>query len=69
MNRLLVIIALNIILFSTLVMTQNQPLPVDKTLITGTLENGVKYYIKQNKKPQNRAELRFVVFCFALYNT
>jgi zinc protease len=61
MNRLLVIIALNIILFSTLVMTQNQPLPVDKTVITGTLENGVKYYIKQNKKPQNRAELRLFV--------
>lgn len=42
-------------------MPQNQPLPVDETLITGTLDNGVKYYIKQNKKPENRAELRLFV--------
>lgn len=37
------------------------PLPVDPGVIMGELENGLKYYIRQNGRPENRAELRLVV--------
>lgn len=39
----------------------NLPLPVDPALISGELDNGLKYYIKENHKPENRAELRLVL--------
>ncbi len=35
--------------------------PVDPTVTIGTLPNGIRYYIRQNAKPENRAELRLVV--------
>nr|MDK2850443.1 zinc protease [Candidatus Cloacimonadota bacterium] len=37
------------------------PLPDDPEIITGTLENGLTYYIKQNSQPANIAELRLYV--------
>src|SRR5689334_23680860 len=37
------------------------PLPVDPKVKVGTLPNGIRYYIRQNKKPEKRAELRLVV--------
>ena len=39
----------------------NAPLPVDPKIRVGTLPNGIQYYIRQNKKPEKRAELRLVV--------
>jgi len=39
----------------------NSTLPVDPALIEGELDNGLKYYIKENRKPENRAELRLVI--------
>jgi zinc protease len=36
-------------------------LPMDPTVISGQLENGLKYFIKKNSKPENRAELRLAV--------
>src|SRR5215207_3490896 len=36
-------------------------LPTDPKLKIGTLPNGLKYYIRQNSKPEKRAELRLVV--------
>lgn len=47
--------------------SQNSPfslsanLPLDPQVKTGKLENGLKYYIRVNKKPEDRAELRLVV--------
>ena len=38
-----------------------QPLPVDPKVRIGTLPNGLRYYIRQNAKPEKRAELRLVV--------
>jgi zinc protease len=38
-----------------------RPLPVDPKVRVGTLPNGLRYYIRQNKKPEKRAELRLVV--------
>ena len=37
------------------------PLPVDPKVQIGTLPNGIRYYIRQNQKPEKRAELRLVV--------
>ncbi len=39
----------------------NQIITLDKATKTGTLPNGIKYYIKKNKKPEKRMELRLVV--------
>jgi zinc protease len=36
-------------------------LPVDDKIRTGTLSNGMRYYIRHNSKPENRAELRIAV--------
>src|SRR5688500_8997612 len=38
-----------------------QELPVDPKVRIGTLPNGLRYYIRQNEKPEKRAELRLVV--------
>jgi zinc protease len=35
--------------------------PVDPRITVGTLPNGMRYYIRANKNPQGRAELRLVV--------
>ena len=44
---------------------QNAPLtalvPVDPRITIGTLPNGLRYYLRANKQPQGRAELRLVV--------
>ncbi len=36
-------------------------LPVDPLVTVGTLDNGLRYYIRANRRPENRAELRLVV--------
>ncbi|MGL1886674.1 MAG: insulinase family protein [Reichenbachiella sp.] len=36
-------------------------MPFDSTITTGTLENGLKYFIKKNDRPAKRVELRLVV--------
>lgn len=39
----------------------NDPLPQDPKVITGELKNGLKYYIRQNEKPEKRVEFRLVI--------
>ena len=39
----------------------SQPMPVDPEVVTGTLPNGLRYYVRANGKPARRAELRLVV--------
>lgn len=39
----------------------DKEIPIDPTVKTGTLNNGLTYYIKHNAKPKNRAELRLVL--------
>ena len=41
--------------------TLSQPMPVDPQITIGTFKNGLRYYIRANKKPDKRAELRLVV--------
>lgn len=37
------------------------PLPVDANMIVGQLDNGLKYYVRENKKPEGRVYLRLAV--------
>ena len=39
----------------------NESLPVDSSVKIGKLSNGLTYYIRQNKKPEQKVELRLVV--------
>jgi zinc protease len=39
----------------------NAPLPFDSAVTVGVLPNGMRYYIRENHKPEKRAELRLVV--------
>ncbi|MDX8336275.1 M16 family metallopeptidase [Candidatus Cetobacterium colombiensis] len=43
------------------------PLKSSENLISGTLDNGLKYYIFKNKKPEKRASLNLVVKAGSLY--
>ena len=38
-----------------------QTMPVDPQITVGKLPNGLRYYVRANKKPEKRAELRLVV--------
>src|SRR5687768_16981688 len=38
-----------------------QEMPVDSQITMGKFANGMRYYIRANKKPEKRAELRLVV--------
>ena len=38
----------------------NAQQPIDKKVIRGTLDNGFTYYIRANKKPENRVQFRLV---------
>jgi zinc protease len=37
------------------------PLPIDPAVRTGTLDNGLRWFIRTNARPEKRAELRLVV--------
>ena len=41
--------------------SSSTPLPFDPAVTVGTLSNGMRYYIRENHKPEKRAELRLVV--------
>ena len=37
------------------------PIPPDASVTVGRLENGLRYFVQENDRPENRAELRLVV--------
>ena len=41
--------------------TLDAQIPVDPKVIIGELDNGIRYYIRRNAEPANRAELRLVI--------
>ena len=45
---------------TTLKAQQMPPIPVDKGVRIGQLENGLTYYIRANKRPENRANFYIV---------
>lgn len=57
----LVLGLLTSLIFSQASLAPSDPLPLDPKVRTGTLANGMKYYIKYNTKPEKRAELRLAV--------
>ncbi|MFA6701102.1 MAG: insulinase family protein [Dysgonamonadaceae bacterium] len=40
----------------TIIAQQNNSIPIDPKVRTGKLDNGLTYYIRQNKTPENRAD-------------
>jgi zinc protease len=46
---------------SPLIAPAQQPLPIDSKITRKRLPNGLTYYIRENKKPENRAMFRLVV--------
>lgn len=38
-----------------------EKIPLNSKVLTGTLSNGLRYYIQENKKPENKIELRLAV--------
>jgi len=44
-------------------------IPLDPSVTTGTLQNGMKYYLKKNTKPDKKAELRLVVDAGSILET
>ncbi len=63
MINLIIIFAFNFVLSQPVVQYKDlsEPVPFDKSIKKGSLKNGIKYYIKQNKKPEKRVELRLVI--------
>lgn len=47
--------------YSTIAQNLNEPLTLDPAVKTGKLPNGLTYFIRPNKKPEQRVELRLVV--------
>ena len=39
----------------------DKKIPLDSRIVVGELQNGLRYWIRENKEPKNRAELRLVV--------
>ncbi|HEY0763396.1 MAG TPA: insulinase family protein [Pyrinomonadaceae bacterium] len=60
---LLLVIVASLVSLSAIAQTPSltQPMPVDPEITMGKFPNGLRYYIRQNKKPEKRAELRLVV--------
>jgi zinc protease len=48
-------------LVSTAQVNPSDKMPVDPQVKIGKLANGLTYYIRQNKRPENRVELRLVI--------
>ncbi|MFC1564883.1 M16 family metallopeptidase [candidate division KSB1 bacterium] len=47
----------------------NEKIPPDLKISLGQLDNGMKYYIKYNQRPENRAELRLVINAGSILET
>ncbi len=47
----------------------SQPIPMDSTIKTGKLANGLTYFIKKNNLPEKRAELRLVLNAGSMQET
>ena len=62
--KLLLILVLSGFVFSAAsaqIADLNKPIPPDPNIRIGKLDNGMTYYIKANKKPEKRMELRLAV--------
>lgn len=60
-NTFFAILAFMLPVIGTAQLNDNSPLPVDTAVTIGKLSNGLTYYIRSNKKPENKVELRLVL--------
>jgi zinc protease len=60
-KRLLRVMLLLLLPASAAGQSPDQRLPVDPDVTVGTLPNGLRYYIRENRRPEKRAELRLAV--------
>jgi zinc protease len=62
-NRRIIVLAILSLVLNVAIAQPNlaDTIPVDPQIKTGYLSNGLKYYIRQNKKPEQKVELRLVV--------
>src|SRR6218665_643355 len=62
-SRICLLTLLTLLLLSSSLVAQNfsEKIPTDAKVKTGKLKNGLTYFIRENKKPENRVELRLVV--------
>ncbi|UOX34385.1 insulinase family protein [Flavobacterium sediminilitoris] len=47
----------------------DSPIPMDPTVKTGKLKNGLTYYIKKNSKPENKVDLRLMINAGSILET
>lgn len=52
-----------------LVDTSDDPIPNDPTVRTGTLANGLQYYVQENDRPGGKAELRLAIRAGSVHET
>ncbi len=58
---IVVLFAMAVIPFKAGAQNLDTPIPMDDSVRTGKLSNGMTYYIRRNVKPEHRAELRLAV--------
>jgi zinc protease len=60
-HKLLAVVLITVACTAQAQVNLNDKLPVDPAIKIGKLANGLTYYIRQNKKPEQKVELRLVV--------
>ncbi len=67
--RALLVVALTAFSYAGFAQDLSQPLPQDPQVIKGTFPNGLTYYFRHNKKPEQKVELRLVVKAGSILET
>jgi zinc protease len=58
---IILLISITFLFNNSFTYSQQENLPVNPDVKIGYLDNGIKYYILENKKPEKRCELRLIV--------
>src|SRR5262245_31210386 len=58
---LAIILSLASIIAAPQQLALDQAIPIETQITVGKLQNGLRYYVRANRKPEKRAELRLVV--------
>src|SRR5215831_5474655 len=61
LSRAILAVAIFIVVARANGQDNSEKIPLDAKVKVGKLANGLTYYIRQNKKPENKVELRLVV--------
>lgn len=66
---LVALVALPLSVFAQDALDLDAPLPLDPNVRVGTLDNGLRYYVRRNTEPRDRAELYLAVNAGAILET